>query len=901
MGLNSMNAFLSQLCAWLDRDRLGKKVLLCRSVETGNQLLRMAAAHGTPAVNVQAASVQGYMIQLAEPALKTRQLQRIDHITASIALQRIMGTVGDTFTTLGKVELTTAESVLPQLNELECSGVTPEQLEAVGEPLLARVWKAYMDWKQTNGYASEAQTLEAAVLPDGVSYALLSNLQLSQIEQQFIRRIPSDRLTIIHVQTPMGDPIPRNAVNQTAALSESVVPVPACVDCQDIGAEIRWAFQYLIENSIPAEDTVIVCPDDAYGLRVEEEGKLLGIQVDSAFGMPATMTKTALLIRCILDWAEKNYDVEVLAPALVSGAMTLYDDKLERPMVGQEMLRTFRRHNVGWGAERWMQLSRSEKDRNALSGKLMEAWVRFFEAKERPVREIAHELTDLLKRCMPRGIENDFYLNIVDEVSRIYGGDMDAQQYLGIVEAIASTHIIDSQTTETPGHVYCCRYEDALYVDRAHFIMLGMSWDAFNKLSREFPLLHDAEKEALSPSLRLVGDGALERRYAVRELLANREDTHVVFSRARMDHVGGEDIMAASLFDDAARQYPDNKVPQINILERKPLTELDVHIRSGFTIADDELVMDDGQTEKWKEEFDQRFWSATTLETAYDCPRKFTLSEQMGVHEERPQPLEQYAQSWLGAADRGNIIHEVLDGYFRETAPRVDQTDEKLLRKLVAQSVESYKAQLPIPSNLSDINGEVDSIIDVVIEEANAHATDPCRRTLGTEIAFGNETPLDLEFGPYKIHLKGRIDRVDQVADGYEVIDYKSGRPYNFRRDFEVKLQYYLYTLAWEKLHPDMPIRRATYDLVDGIGGVEKISVEMTDEVREDMCQKVTELLELLADPVSAVMTRQDMWGDDFMCPDYCPFNAICHSRISFANEDGFAEDDNDFDEDDFE
>ena len=42
---------------------------------------------------------------------------------------------------------------------------------------------------------------------------------------------------------------------------------------------------------------------------------------------------------------------------------------------------------------------------------------------------------------------------------------------------IASTHKIASQSTETPGHVYCCRYEDALYVNRSHFIMLGMSWD----------------------------------------------------------------------------------------------------------------------------------------------------------------------------------------------------------------------------------------------------------------------------------------------------------------------------------------------------------------------------------------------------------------------------------------
>ena len=580
--------------------------------------------------------------------------------------------------------------------------------------------------------------------------------------------------------------------------------------------------------------------------------------------------------------------------------MALYNDKRECVMLGQEMLRMFRARSVGWGAARWAQLAKSDRERHALAGKVMDAWVRFFEGVARPVRDIALQLTDLLNRCMPRGRENDFYLNIVDEVSRIYGGDMCAGQFLSIVETIASTQKIDSQTTETPGRVYCCRYEDALYVDRAHFIMLGMSWDAFNRLSREFPLLHDAEKAALSPALRLVGDGALERRYAVRELLANRADARVVFSRARMDHVGGEDIMAASIYDDAARQYPEGKAPQINILDRTPLTELDVHLQSGYDPEDDARVMDEGQAEKWRQAFDDRVWSATLLEMAYDCPRKYALSEQMGVTEEQPRPLEQYAQTWLGAADRGSIIHEVLERYFSRTAPRVDAADEPLLKKLVQESVAEYKAKIPVPANLTDIGPEVDSITDVVIEEARVHASDAGRRTMGTEIAFGSDAPLDLTFGPYTIHMKGRIDRVDQVADGYEVIDYKSGRPRRFRRDFDIKLQYYLYTLAWEKLHPDQPIRRATYDLVDGIGGVERLTVDMTDAVRADMDQKVTSLLEILADPVSAVMTRQQMWGGGADCPEYCPFIDVC-GRIGFPQQDEPVEDDNASEEDDFE
>ena len=109
-----MNAFLQELCAWLDADRLGKKVLFVRNMATGNQLLRMAANHGSPAVNTVAVPVRAYINQLAEGELVKRGLQKIDSVTASIALQGIMRDLGNgTFETMGKVELTTASRMLP--------------------------------------------------------------------------------------------------------------------------------------------------------------------------------------------------------------------------------------------------------------------------------------------------------------------------------------------------------------------------------------------------------------------------------------------------------------------------------------------------------------------------------------------------------------------------------------------------------------------------------------------------------------------------------------------------------------------------------------------------------------------------------------------------------------------
>ena len=162
------------------------------------------------------------------------------------------------------------------------------------------------------------------------------------------------------------------------------------------------------------------------------------------------------------------------------------------------------------------------------------------------------------------------------------------------------------------------------------------------------------------------------------------------------------------------------------------------------------------------------------------------------------------------------------------------------------------------------------------------HARYRARNTIDTEYEFGRDEPVMLTFGKHTIRLTGRIDRVDLVDSDYEIIDYKSGRPHRFKSDFDNKLQYYLYTLAWEKLHPLQPIERATYDLLDGVGGIEQVTVEMTPDIRMEMCEKVTALLDLLADPDAALASREELHPED-NCPPYCPYLDICHD-VSWPN-----------------
>ena len=889
-----MNDFLNDLCTWLKSDVWGKKILFAQSRVAGNQLLRMAAAHDAPAVNVVPMAAREYLYSLAAPALAKMGLQRIDNLTATIALQEIMKESGEAFTTMGAVELSTASSVLPQLDELERNGITPDQLAGTGEDLLSSVWQKYLNWKEENQYATEQQILDAAAIPEDVSFAILSNVETDQTENAFLAKIPVDRMKVIGVKVPDGNEFLRNSYIQKLPLSSEkefdCYSGVECFSCQDIGAEIRFAYQYIVEHDIPAEQAVIVCPDDSYGLRVFEEGRLLGFGVDSLFGIPATTTKTSLMIRCLLDWAGRNYDVEALTPALVSGSMGIYDGRDELRIAGQTMLRIFRNQRIGWGKERWRSLASSDNQSQAVIGSLMKDWVDFFEAPPRAVREVASALAGLLNRCMIHSDDNRFYLTFVDELSRIYAGDMKGQDYLARVEEVAANQKISTQIAEQPGNIYCCSYENALYIDRRYFMMLGLNWDAFNKLGNEFPLLHDDKKAALSPHLQLVEDRALEKRYAVKEFLLNRKDAHVVFCRARMDHVGGDDLIPSSIFEDAARRYiaesPETRektdsTPQINILERKPLTKLDVYLKTGCNPDAQRGCIDSGREKLWKQTFESRCYTATRLETASYCPRRYTLSVQMGIDQEKPEALEQFGQSWLNAMDRGNLVHNVLDQYFAAIRPRLNSPNSELLENLLSTQIDEFKKLVPVPSNLTDLTPEIDAIRNIVHEAAQMHADDQDRQTIGTEVSFGSDKPIPLSFGDYQIMLAGRIDRVDQVGAEYEIIDYKTGRPVSFRRDIRSKLQYYLYSLAWEKLHPDQKISRASYYMLDGAGGIEQITIEMGSETRAEMYQKMTDLLGLISDPEKAFTPRFDL--DEAKqeerydsCPDYCPFKQLC-------------------------
>ena len=55
---------------------------------------------------------------------------------------------------------------------------------------------------------------------------------------------------------------------------------------------------------------------------------------------------------------------------------------------------------------------------------------------------------------MRGGVENEVYLNVVDEMSRVYPGDMTGREFLELVQEAADGLRVDSRPTDQPGRVF---------------------------------------------------------------------------------------------------------------------------------------------------------------------------------------------------------------------------------------------------------------------------------------------------------------------------------------------------------------------------------------------------------------------------------------------------------------
>ncbi len=231
--------------------------------------------------------------------------------------------------------------------------------------------------------------------------------------------------------------------------------------------------------------------------------------------------------------------------------------------------------------------------------------------------------------------------------------------------------------------------------------------------------------------------------------------------------------------------------------------------------------------------------SSFRLRVFQECRRRYRYRyiEQMPT---RPSPYN----------TMGAHVHNTLKAFFSLPEPS-ERTAERLLDILL----ENWRQNRSGFSDLSDEERWRERAVSQMRAFARQH--DLTARPLMIEVPL--ETPLSPQ-----LTLMGRIDRVDEDADGLHVIDYKTGR-----RPEEVDVrQLHLYTLMLER-NVNLPVARASYLYLD-------------DGSTWSTCPERRELEEAVA----GVMTMYDQMVKERDYPTsvgrhcgFCDYQSICPSR----------------------
>lgn len=229
----------------------------------------------------------------------------------------------------------------------------------------------------------------------------------------------------------------------------------------------------------------------------------------------------------------------------------------------------------------------------------------------------------------------------------------------------------------------------------------------------------------------------------------------------------------------------------------------------------------------------------------------------------------------------GQTMHDTLYKFFQRFLERKNATQNQLFKLPQINANQNtnqggYQPESTLPSLEELLKIYQESWIEDWYQDANQQEK---YKKLGEKILKNyyreiKENPpnpeyLELAFN-FKLDnytIKGKIDRVDRLADGLEILDYKTGAVKGQDMSLEDKEQLLIYQIAGQSLFREK-IKRLTYHYLDDNS---KVSFLGSEEDLAKMKEKIIKTIEEIRK--SNFPARPGM-----MCK-YCDFFGICEYR----------------------
>jgi len=486
--------------------------------------------------------------------------------------------------------------------------------------------------------------------------------------------------------------------------------------------------------------------------------------------------------------------------------------------------------------------------------------------------------------------------------------------------------IMTGSSSPAPGHIHVSSIPWGGFSGRPVTFVVGLDEAAFPGRGLQDPVLLDAERERLSPSLPTSADALRAGLYSAAVLLASLRG-RVTFSYSSYDVIEERASFPSSLLLQVHRLVRGNAALDYSSLEEslpeaagfvpdapeKAIDETDwwlgrlcrgvpfldgsaavagafpqlrdgvraLEARSGETLTAYEglVTLDRGRLDPTVNH--DLSMSATKLEFLAKCPYGYFLKHVLRV--EPPDELERDPARWLDPPERGSLIHEILCDFMRRVTARGDRVDPArhggLMDDTATRLILAKKAEIPSPSEgifekeRRDIAAALAIFLD--IEGRRPRTIEP----LEFERRFCSvEMPLTAAGGqPRFFMLRGIIDRVDRTGRGtYRIVDYKTGSYAPFEKLVAFGrgriIQHALYAVAAETfLEAEEPSRRprvteSGYYFPTRRGEGREIMIGEFDRGKFG---------ELLVDLLDLVAKGYFIAGPDADC-DFCDFAAVC-------------------------
>jgi len=266
--------------------------------------------------------------------------------------------------------------------------------------------------------------------------------------------------------------------------------------------------------------------------------------------------------------------------------------------------------------------------------------------------------------------------------------------------------------------------------------------------------------------------------------------------------------------------------------------------------------------------------SFTQIAAFSNCPLQYKFA-----HILRVPVFGRYQMSF------GKTMHNALEQFAREYMDRASVEQVSMFEDQESNNIEPTHNPLQLPLKKG---GGVNSIpnLDRLIELYEAAWIDewyPDTETRKEYYQKGKDTLAEyhsilLETKPEisfiekdftlkigDVSTKGRIDRIDKLGDGYEIVDYKTGKPKD-KLGWNDRKQLVLYALACERcFDPPLKIEKATFHYLEDNSSA---SFEPSDKDKQKLIDEVIKAVEK--------MQATDFKSTPGFHCQFCDFRDIC-------------------------